>query len=354
MIRFQLAFLYIGRNTYIIITLYKCMKFSLFPDYSNVQLMLDLSCIHCYNVLKDKGYPVPLKCLKCRLPDLETVHSKLNKKREVKEMKVAESFEIANQIIERIENLESKLERANKALIPEKGDTPIDRDVLLVHIARRIRTTGSCIAVSTHTGKMLLIPSISTICKCNGNCADNQLKDGSICQFCFAEGLTNERKNLRYAMIINYILLTSILFESFELPTLNAVYARLESFGDLEKEELGGVIQGRNYVRIIRKNYRTKWAWWTKNPVIMGKALDAEGGKPENLTCVLSSMFVNVSYDYDSIKRRFYFIDIIFTVYDKDYIKENGIVINCGSRDCFNCGRCYDGKFKGHVLEQKK
>lgn len=269
-------------------------------------------------------------------------------------MKFEKAMELASVIINRIDDLDGRIERANNALVPEKGDEPITRETVLVMVAKRLRKNGACISISTHSGKMELIPSIGTTSRCNGNCRDNRNKEGSICQGCYAETLTGIRKKLRYAMCINYILLTGILFESFELPVINAIFARLEAFGDLDKKELGGVTQGRNYIRIIRLNFRTRWAWWTKNPKIMEEALDAEGGKPENLTCVLSSMFINVAYDYDSIVKRFYFIDIVFTVYDKEFIKANGIQINCGARNCFKCGRCYEGIFKGYVSEIKK
>jgi hypothetical protein len=52
---------------------------------------------------------------------------------------------------------------------------------------------------------------------------------------------------------------------------------------------------------------------------------------------VLSSLFIN-----QERKNPFPFVDKVFTVYDEEHIEKNNIAINCGSKNCFNCGLCYE------------
>ena len=54
--------------------------------------------------------------------------------------------------------------------------------------------------------------------------------------------------------------------------------------------------------------------------------------KPKNVNIIYSSMFINKQVECD-----YPFVDKIFTVYDKDYIKDNKININCGGRSCLSC-----------------
>jgi hypothetical protein len=35
-------------------------------------------------------------------------------------------------------------------------------------------------------------------------------------------------------------------------------------------------------------------------------------------------------------------VDKVFTVYDPAYIEAESIEINCGARNCFDCGLCYE------------
>ena len=63
---------------------------------------------------------------------------------------------------------------------------------------------------------------------------------------------------------------------------------------------------------------------------------------------VFSSLFLNKESDaagYD-------FIDKVFTVYDENTIKNQGIEINCGARSCFKCRRCYMPNPDGVKVQQ--
>lgn len=180
-----------------------------------------------------------------------------------------------------------------------------------------------------HTGKMKGMQSLSTSCKTNLNCAKNALIEGSVCAKCYAQRQMKIYKNLSPCLERNAEIVTSRVLEDNELPIINAVYFRFESFGDLIN-----TTQVINYFNICKKNPDVHFALWTKNPFLIKEVADQ---KPENLNIILSSLFIN---DEASIKN-LPFIDKIFTVYDKDTIKEKNIDINCGARSCLECHKCY-------------
>ena len=85
------------------------------------------------------------------------------------------------------------------------------------------------------------------------------------------------------------------------------------------------------------KNPRVKFALWTKNPDFIAEAIADGYEKPQNLNIVLSSLFLNKER-----KNPFPFVDKVFTVYTPDHIEAENIDINCGARNCFDCGLCYE------------
>ena len=78
--------------------------------------------------------------------------------------------------------------------------------------------------------------------------------------------------------------------------------------------------------------------------------------KPVNLSFIVSSNKVNYCELYH--KDTFGNIDHIFTVYDKKYIADNNININCGGKACMECIRkhkaCYFTDTELIVNEQLK
>jgi hypothetical protein len=265
------------------------------------------------------------------------------------------ALETAVELVDSIENLDKVLERANKCLIPEK-DGVLTRERLIGEITKRLRKTGYFIKVTEHGDdtKLAGFKAISTSQKGNCNCEKLSKIAGTICQKCYAHIYLNMRRELRMAMAINYVILTQHLLEDDEIPIIRTVFARIESFGDLEMVKNGGLIQSRNYTRIVKKNFRTYWGWWTKHPELMQKGIDAEGGKPCNLKCVYSSPFINKEIVLEKLREKCPCIDKIFTVFDKPFIKANNIQINCGSRDCWNCGICYTNNTIKYVREVLK
>lgn len=183
-----------------------------------------------------------------------------------------------------------------------------------------------------HTGKMAGMASISTAVTTNERCAKNAKIPGSICEKCFAAKQMKIFPSMETPMVNNQRILTSEILPMEKLPIINNIYFRFEAFGDLNN-----ATQVINYFRICYKNPRVKFALWTKNPDYIEAAINAGYEKPHNLNIVLSSLFINKER-----KNTFDFVDKVFTVYDPQYIEQNEIEINCGARNCFGCGLCYE------------
>ena len=197
------------------------------------------------------------------------------------------------------------------------------------------------VTISTHSGKLTGIQSLSTSCKPNSFCEHNRHVEGSICQHCFSASLQDMRASLRKALGKNFDVLTTRLFDLEELPILNALFFRIESFGDLAT-----VIQARNYLRLASRNPRCTFAWWTKNPRLLDEALKAEGytDKPSNIVFIVSTLQMNKEVSISTWRKLFPWIDKEFTVYSPDYLllhPELESTINCGSRQCLECQLCY-------------
>lgn len=198
------------------------------------------------------------------------------------------------------------------------------------------------------TEKMNGIPSVSTSCHQNPYCLARMAKGDytdketgktykCICKSCFADSTLDRYHGLEDATTDNYYLLNESILDDSLLPTFgNVRFVRIESYGDL-----GSIVQAINYLNMIKKNPEITFAWWTKNPNFIDQAIKITGGKPENVIMIQSSCYVNLKTE-----KRFPWIDKVFTVYDKKFIQENSLDINCGSRDCVTCKRCYSLKNK--------
>ena len=195
-----------------------------------------------------------------------------------------------------------------------------------------------------HTGKMAGMASISTAVTTNARCAKNAQIPGSICQKCFAAKQMKIYPSMEKPMVENQRILTSEILPAEKLPTINNIYFRFESFGDLNNST-----QVKNYFNICYKNPKVKFALWTKNPDYIAAAIRDGYEKPANLNIVLSSLFVNKER-----KHKYSFVDKVFTVYDPQYIEKNNISINCGARNCFTCGLCYEKNDVSIINEKLK
>lgn len=183
-----------------------------------------------------------------------------------------------------------------------------------------------------HTGKMENMVSLSTAVTTNKRCQKNASIKGSVCEKCFAARQMKIFPSMQNPMAENQRILTSDILPDELLPVINNLYFRFEAFGDLNN-----ATQVINYFNICKKNPAVKFALWTKNPDYIAEAIRAGHNKPENLNIVLSSLFLDKER-----KTRYDFVDKVFTVYTKQYIKENDVNINCGAKNCFTCGLCYE------------
>lgn len=179
-----------------------------------------------------------------------------------------------------------------------------------------------------HTGKMVNIWSLSTSTLKNPNCERNAKIKGSVCEHCYARRQMKTYKQMSPCYERNAEILTSELLDYEQLPTVPVIYFRFESFGDLINW-----VQCANYFRIAKKNPQTKFCLFTKNPAIVKGTIESGERKPDNIIIIQSSLFLN-----KAAKPANEYIDKIFTVYNDC----DGVNINCGARNCFECHRCYD------------
>lgn len=181
------------------------------------------------------------------------------------------------------------------------------------------------------SGKMENMHSLSTSPILNPMCNIRCTIKGSVCEKCFSKRQFKRYKN-QECFDINTKLLTA---QILDMPKINSKYFRFEAFGDIIN-----TIQVLNYFNMCYKNKETKFALWTKNPTIIKNAIDEfKIIKPKNLQIIGSSFFINkimyTLFDYQ-------FIDKVFTVYTKEYIKDNNIEINCDNKKCYDCKKCYN------------
>ena len=206
--------------------------------------------------------------------------------------------------------------------------------------------TIESVHITTHSGKLEGMHSISTAVKLNPNCRDRRNIKGSICQKCYAETLTDYRDGLEAWLEYNTAQLTTDMINP--LPIINDKYFRLEAFGDLINET-----QVHNYFRICYANKGTRFALWTKNPWIIASALKT-ASKPDNLIIVYSSPMINKAVNVKALKKLYPFVDKVFTVYRKAYANEHNVTINCGGNHCLSCLRCYSKRTADTVNELLK
>ncbi len=198
--------------------------------------------------------------------------------------------------------------------------------------------------ITNHTGKMEGMYSLSTSCTENDYCKRRCNDKDSICFHCYAQRQMKRYKNLENCLIKNTKILTSKILDKDELPVINALYFRLESFGDLNNEK-----QVINYFNLCNKNKNVKFALWTKNPWIIESVINYGIAKPKNLNIIYSTYKVN--HEDDFVFESYPFVDKIFSVYDKEFVKKNNITINCGKKKCLLCGKCYK-KSKDKIIRE--
>lgn len=188
---------------------------------------------------------------------------------------------------------------------------------------------------SNHSGKMKGMWSFSTSCKDNKYCSAYSKDPTTICSQCYAQAQLEYQHTTDNKCRRNGEFIKNHLYSEHEMPKILFPFFRWEAFGDLET-----IIQAANYLNISASNPDVQFGWFTKNPFLIQLAIDTyDIEKPENLTIIGSSRHVNV---IDHWLEKYDFIDHVFTVFSKDFVKENGIVISCGAKSCITCLQCYD------------
>ena len=210
--------------------------------------------------------------------------------------------------------------------------------------AKEIKKEIGLHITTAHNGKMDGMQSLSTSPLKNAQCNKNCKVCGSICENCFSRRQMRVFPTMEKPLAKNYEILTSEILPVYELPIINALYFRLEAFGDLASE-----IQVMNYFNICRANPYTRFALWTKNARFIKKTMDQGHKKPENLNIIYSSLFVNDAVSIENIRKKYSFIDKVFTVYDEEH--GASVEINCGARKCLKCRLCYEKNGVEYVNE---
>ena len=180
------------------------------------------------------------------------------------------------------------------------------------------------------TGKLEGFKSISTSPD-NKYCALRAKCEKCICNKCFSKESEKYKHAFFEHLRSNKELITSHILTDSELPIINDSFYRLESHGDTSNET-----DAINKCNICRKNPNTTFALWTKNPWLY-KSVFEKYGKPQNMIFVLSSCFYNMAAN----PKMYPFVDVVFTVYTKNYALEHDVKINCGINKCIHCLKCY-------------
>lgn len=214
----------------------------------------------------------------------------------------------------------------------------------LMTVANFKKVTGISIT-EKHKGKMSGMMSLSTSCIGNEYCKRYAEDGDKICSHCYAQTQMKRYKNMHPCYERNADVLCGRVLSKEEMPLLNTAFFRFESFGDLRNET-----QVINYFNICKANKHVKFALWTKNPFLIQRAIDNGAKKPSNLQIVLSSHYLNKPMDITPLS----FADKVFTVYDKNFIKENDVDINCGARSCLTCQKCYKKSKTVYINEKLK
>ena len=186
-----------------------------------------------------------------------------------------------------------------------------------------------------HNEKMEGLQSVSTSPLVNTNCEKLSHNLKAICFKCFSIRQLARFKSQDLKLIYNALILNYCDLKSEQIPFINASYFRIEAFGDLITMQ-----QLKNYVKIIKLNKYTHFAWFTKRYDLMLEYFKQGGKIPNNCNLILSSPLINTPLNsglVNTIKQ--YFKNVkVFTVYDKNHIEKVGY--NC-LKKCKDCLKCY-------------
>lgn len=187
-----------------------------------------------------------------------------------------------------------------------------------------------------HGGKMTGVESLSTSNFLNPFCKDRMGDKELVCHKCYSTKFQKLYPALHEVLLDNYRVMRSIKnINDSEIPYTVSSLFRFQAFGDIRHTD-----ELEFYIKLARKNPQTQFALWTKNIFICEQYFYPPNRlqKPDNFMIVYSVPEINDnSYDKDYP----WFVDHVFTVYTKDYVKEHNEEINCGDDMCIKCRKCY-------------
>jgi len=184
--------------------------------------------------------------------------------------------------------------------------------------------------MSVMTGKMQGIPALNTSPLDNPFCKIMSKNKNVVCGSCYSNrSLRRFGYNVREKFRRNGVLMSTSLLSGVDIPDVNANYIRIHAHGEILNK-----IHFLNILLFSLRNENSTVALWTKRKDIVSPLLHLI---PKNLILVYSEPLLNPTTE--TIPKGF---DKIFSVYTKEFVKKNtDVEINCGSRKCMECLRCY-------------
>ena len=166
-------------------------------------------------------------------------------------------------------------------------------------------------------------------------------KTDAICSSCYASRNENFRKQLVPAFRRNVPLL---LDKDYKPEVLPYTIIRFHSYG-----ELINPTHLVSFIKIALANPNTFFTLWSKRANYIQAYIRKGGIVPSNMNLIYSNPALN--NERKTPPKGF---DKVFNVHDTKGIKESGVTINCGSKDCSTCMICYSKNDTKVVNEKKK
>lgn len=184
--------------------------------------------------------------------------------------------------------------------------------------------------ITTHSGKMNGIRSISTNPLTNGfcQCMHSTPDERMICKHCYAHTYAKMRPSLREHIQKNSEILSKAVLIPSVLPVYDDEFMRFNSFGEIINTN-----HLINLFSICNKNPQTTHVIYTKrmNLIEMFHCFI-----PTNLIVVESNPVINDAHSTP----RSWAADYIFNVVTQKYAEEKHINITC-TKNCNVCRKCY-------------
>jgi hypothetical protein len=173
--------------------------------------------------------------------------------------------------------------------------------------------------------KMQGMCSLNTSSLTNAFCQAMSKNVNFICHSCYARKLEAFRKKIMRGCFDRNGKILEKPLRDRDIPQLDLPHLRFNAFGELE-----GKYHYFNYVKMAEANPTVTCVLWTKREDIIKK----HKATLPNLIHIYSAPRFNVISGDTKL------FDKIFTVYNKKYIEQNNVNMNC-EQFCIDCLKCY-------------